>query len=187
MQTILMRLGMQSVRPEGAACSLPESVRKTTSQKRLPHEREPAMGTELMGRGGRTLNCQIEYIVSKMNMYPFRMCMILSECAFFPNVYSIRMPVLSISHGILERGFRIPSHFRVNCTLYAFSHAAPVPRSRIGTYFYSFCSLTAFAGHILAAFPHSQHSTVSFWQPLLSLSILARRPCPPSSRTIAFW
>ena len=132
--------------------------------------------------------------------------------------------LLSISHGILERGFRIRSHFRINCTLSAFSHAATGPHSRVRTHFYSLRSRSAFDGRILAAFAlsqysrppplppflayerilaafaHSQHSTVAFWQlsltlsirrshfgSLFSLSILAPRRCPPSSRTIAFW
>ena len=39
----------------------------------------------------------------------------------------------------------------------------------------------------MAAFAHSPHSTVAFWQLSLSLRILARRTCHPFSRTIVFW
>ena len=57
----------------------------------------------------------------------------------------------------------------------AFAHDAPAPRSRIRSHFGSLGSRPALNGRILAAFAHSQHSTVAFEQLLPALSILARR------------
>ena len=89
-----------------------------------------------------------------------------------------RFCTISAFDGRVLAGFAQSLHLTVafwQLFLFAFSHPAPAPRSRIRSHCCSFRSLLAFNGRSLAGFAQCLHSTVAFWQVLHNLCIRRSR------------